>query len=133
MTLRGGLAAGAGALAAAAVLLAACKQGPDFLSPAPPEEKAYTADDDPTLPSADEPPSKRGPAQRVAHLFQHLRNQVTFLEGFRRALRGGRIIDRISDVRFSRSAPFAFQSGEICLEFTLFIAQQLFEVFGIHA
>jgi NodT family efflux transporter outer membrane factor (OMF) lipoprotein len=66
MTLRGGLAAGAGALAAAAVLLAACKQGPDFLSPAPPAEKAYTADDDPTLPSADEPPSKRGPAQRVA-------------------------------------------------------------------
>jgi NodT family efflux transporter outer membrane factor (OMF) lipoprotein len=66
MRLRGGLAAGLGGLAAAAVLLAACKQGPDFLSPAPPEETGYTADDDPTLPAADGPPSKRGPAQRVA-------------------------------------------------------------------
>jgi NodT family efflux transporter outer membrane factor (OMF) lipoprotein len=53
-------------LAAAVVLLAACKQGPDFLSPAAPEEQSYTADNDPTLPPADGPPSKRGPAQRIA-------------------------------------------------------------------
>lgn len=67
MLLRGGTAARAwGALAAAAVLLAACKQGPDFLSPAAPEETAYTAANDPSLPPADGRPSKRGPAQRVA-------------------------------------------------------------------
>ena len=33
----------------------------------------------------------------------------------------------------SPDAPVAFQFGEVCLEFTLFIAQRLFELFGIHA
>jgi len=71
--------------------------------------------------------------QCVTHLFKHLRYQDAFLERFRRALRPGSIVDRISDFSFSRSTRFAFQSGEIGLEFTLFIAQPLCEVFGIHA
>ena len=61
----GGLAAGAwGALAVAAVLLTACKQGFDFLSPAPPQEQDYTAE--PTLPPADSPEGKKLAEQRVA-------------------------------------------------------------------
>ena len=68
--LRGGAAGALGALAAATLLLAACKQGPDFFSPAAPGEKGYTTPDDPVPPTGEGPPAKRGakskPAQRVA-------------------------------------------------------------------
>ena len=53
------------ALAGVALLLAACKQGPDFFSPAAPEEKAYTTPDDP-VPPPDAPGVKTKAAQRVA-------------------------------------------------------------------
>lgn len=48
-----------------ALLLAACKQGPNFFSPAPPEEKAYTTPDDP-VPPPDDPRVKSRAAQRIA-------------------------------------------------------------------
>jgi NodT family efflux transporter outer membrane factor (OMF) lipoprotein len=48
-----------------ALLLAACKQGPNLFSPAPPEEKAYTGPDDP-VPPPDDPGVKTRAAQRIA-------------------------------------------------------------------
>jgi NodT family efflux transporter outer membrane factor (OMF) lipoprotein len=63
---RGGTASRSlAALAGAALLLAACKQGPNFFSPAAPEEKAYTSANDP-LPPRDEPGAKTRAAQRIA-------------------------------------------------------------------
>jgi NodT family efflux transporter outer membrane factor (OMF) lipoprotein len=53
----------AAVLAGVALLLAACKQGPDFFSPAAPEEKAYTTPDDPVPPPDS---AKTKAAQRVA-------------------------------------------------------------------
>jgi NodT family efflux transporter outer membrane factor (OMF) lipoprotein len=53
------------ALAGVAVLLAGCKQGPNFFSPAPPEEKAYTTPDD-KVPPPDVPGAKKQAAQRIA-------------------------------------------------------------------
>jgi NodT family efflux transporter outer membrane factor (OMF) lipoprotein len=53
------------ALAGVLLLLAACKQGPNFFSPAAPEEKTYTSPDDPTPPSVDAPGKSRA-AQRIA-------------------------------------------------------------------
>jgi NodT family efflux transporter outer membrane factor (OMF) lipoprotein len=47
------------------ITLTGCKQGPDFFSPAAPEEKAYTSPDDSTPPSADGA-DRRGPAQHIA-------------------------------------------------------------------
>jgi len=65
--LRTGGAAGAlGALAAATLLLAGCKQGPDFFSPAAPEETGYTAPGDPIPPSdKDAPPKRRTKADKI--------------------------------------------------------------------
>lgn len=71
---RGGAASALGALAAAIFLLAACKQGPDFFSPAAPEEKGYTTPDDAIPPSDADPGIGHGgksggkskAAQRVA-------------------------------------------------------------------
>ena len=66
MTLRrGGTAGSLAALAGVAFLLAACKQGPNLFSPAPPEEKAYTAPEDP-IPPPDKPGVKTRAAQRIA-------------------------------------------------------------------
>jgi NodT family efflux transporter outer membrane factor (OMF) lipoprotein len=48
--LPGGRAGAGVALAGLLVLLAGCKQGPDFFSPAPPEEQAYTGPGDPLPP-----------------------------------------------------------------------------------
>jgi NodT family efflux transporter outer membrane factor (OMF) lipoprotein len=62
---RGGTAGPLAALAGVALLLAACKQGPNFFSPAPPAEKAYTTPDEP-IPPPDEPGVKSPAAQRVA-------------------------------------------------------------------
>jgi NodT family efflux transporter outer membrane factor (OMF) lipoprotein len=62
---RGGTAGSLAALAGAALLLAACEQGPNFFSPAPPEEKAYTAPGDP-IPPSDDPQVKSRAAQRIA-------------------------------------------------------------------
>ncbi len=62
---RGGAAGSLAALAGAALLLAACKQGPNFFSPAAPEEKAYTTPDD-LIPPPDEPGAKTAAAQRLA-------------------------------------------------------------------
>ena len=53
------------ALAGVTLLLAACKQGPDFFSPAAPEERAYTTPDDP-VPPPDAPGVKTRAAQRIA-------------------------------------------------------------------
>jgi NodT family efflux transporter outer membrane factor (OMF) lipoprotein len=55
----------AAALAGAALLLAACKQGPDLFSPAAPEEKTYTTPDE-LVPPPDAPGVKTKAAQRVA-------------------------------------------------------------------
>ncbi len=66
MTLaRGGLASSLAALAGAMLLLAGCKQGPNFFSPAAPEEKAYTTPDD-SIPPPDAPGVKTQAAQRIA-------------------------------------------------------------------
>jgi NodT family efflux transporter outer membrane factor (OMF) lipoprotein len=62
---RGGPARTLGALAGVVLMLGACKQGPNFFSPAPPEEKAYTGPDDP-VPPPDEPGVKTRAGQRVA-------------------------------------------------------------------
>lgn len=63
---RGGTAAGSlAALATAALLLGACKQGPNFNSPAAPEETAYTGVGDAT-PPPDAPGVKSRAAQRIA-------------------------------------------------------------------
>jgi NodT family efflux transporter outer membrane factor (OMF) lipoprotein len=62
---REGTAGSLAALAGAALLVAGCKQGPNFFSPAAPEEKAYTTPDDP-VPPPDEPGVKTRAAQRVA-------------------------------------------------------------------
>ena len=53
------------ALAGVAALLSACKQGPNFFSPAAPEEKAYTTPDD-LIPPPDEPGVKTRAEQRIA-------------------------------------------------------------------
>jgi NodT family efflux transporter outer membrane factor (OMF) lipoprotein len=53
------------ALAGVLVLLAACKQGPNFFSPAAPAEQTYTNADDLIPPSVDTPGKNRA-AQRVA-------------------------------------------------------------------
>ncbi|HTQ33429.1 MAG TPA: efflux transporter outer membrane subunit [Stellaceae bacterium] len=52
-------------LASAAFLLAGCKQGPNFFSPAAPEEKAYTASGE-AIPPAEQPGLKTNAAQRIA-------------------------------------------------------------------
>jgi NodT family efflux transporter outer membrane factor (OMF) lipoprotein len=66
MPVRGGTAAGPLAtLAGVVLLLASCTQGPNLFSPAPPEEKAYTAPDDP-IPPPDRPGAKKKAAQRIA-------------------------------------------------------------------
>jgi NodT family efflux transporter outer membrane factor (OMF) lipoprotein len=62
--LKGGHA-GAGVALAGLLALAACKQGPNFFSPAAPEEGAYTAPGDPIPPQAGEP-GKTKSAQRIA-------------------------------------------------------------------
>ncbi len=62
---RGGTARTLGALAGVALLLAACKQGPNFFSPAPPEETAYVGPGDP-VPPPDDPAIKTRAAQRLA-------------------------------------------------------------------
>ena len=62
---RGGTARTLGALAGVTLLLGACTQGPNFFSPASPEEKAYTGPDDP-VPPPDDPSVKSRAAQRVA-------------------------------------------------------------------
>ena len=62
---RGGTASSLAALAGVALLLAACKQGPDFFSPQAPEEKGYTAPDA-AVPPPDVPGVKGRAAQRVA-------------------------------------------------------------------
>jgi NodT family efflux transporter outer membrane factor (OMF) lipoprotein len=69
--LPGGAARALGMLAAAS-LLAACQQGPNFYSPAAPVERGYTAPGDPIPPTTAGAPEKRGakartePAQRIA-------------------------------------------------------------------
>ena len=65
MPIRGGTARSLGTLAGAALLLAACKQGPDLFSPQPPEEKGYTAPGS-AVPPPDIPGVKSRAAQRVA-------------------------------------------------------------------
>src|SRR6202034_1830589 len=65
MPLKGGRARSLAALAGMALLLAGCKQGPNFFSPAAPEEKAYTTPDDP-IPPPDDPGVKTKAAQRIA-------------------------------------------------------------------
>jgi NodT family efflux transporter outer membrane factor (OMF) lipoprotein len=62
---RGGRSGARLALAGVLLLPAACKQGPNFFSPAAPAEKAYTSADDPTPPSVDAPGKSRA-AQRIA-------------------------------------------------------------------
>jgi NodT family efflux transporter outer membrane factor (OMF) lipoprotein len=56
------------ALAATALALGACKQGPNFFSPTPPEEQAYTGPGDEVPPpdTGSAAKRKRGPAQRIA-------------------------------------------------------------------
>jgi outer membrane protein TolC len=54
------------ALAAAALSLVACKQGPNFFSPNAPEEKAYTTPDADTPPLQNAASGKARSAQRVA-------------------------------------------------------------------
>jgi NodT family efflux transporter outer membrane factor (OMF) lipoprotein len=53
------------ALATLLTLLAACKQGPNFFSPAPPEEQSYTAPGEPIPPGAG-PDERPKAAQRIA-------------------------------------------------------------------
>jgi NodT family efflux transporter outer membrane factor (OMF) lipoprotein len=65
MPLRGGTASSLAALAGVALLLAACKQGPNLFSPQPPEEKGYTTPDA-AVPPPDAPGVKSRAAQRVA-------------------------------------------------------------------
>ena len=62
---RGGTAGSLAALAGMTLLLAACKQGPNFFSPAAPEEKAYTSSGD-AVPPPDTPGVKTRAAQRIA-------------------------------------------------------------------
>ena len=61
----GGTGSSLAALAGVALLLGACKQGPDFFSPAAPEEKGYTTPDDP-IPPPDGLGVKTRAAQRIA-------------------------------------------------------------------
>ena len=62
---KGGTASSLAALAGVTLLLASCKQGPNFFSPAAPEEQGYTGPDDP-VPPPDEPGVKSRAAQRIA-------------------------------------------------------------------
>lgn len=64
--LRGGRAGAGVALAGLLALLAACKQGPNFFSPAPPEEHAYTGPGDPVPPPDTGPDARPKAAQRIA-------------------------------------------------------------------
>lgn len=64
--LRGGRAGAGVALATLLTLLAACKQGPNFFSPAPPEEQAYTGPGDSVPPPDMGPSAQPKAAQRVA-------------------------------------------------------------------
>jgi NodT family efflux transporter outer membrane factor (OMF) lipoprotein len=59
---QGGAASALGALAATMLLLAGCKQGPNFFSPAAPEETGYTTPDDP-IPPADSGPGAKADAK----------------------------------------------------------------------
>jgi NodT family efflux transporter outer membrane factor (OMF) lipoprotein len=61
----GGSASALAVLAALITLLASCKQGPNFFSPAPPQETAYTAPGDPIPPTTDTSAKNRA-AQRIA-------------------------------------------------------------------
>jgi NodT family efflux transporter outer membrane factor (OMF) lipoprotein len=63
--LRGGRAGAGVALAALLTLLAACKQGPNFFSPAAPEEQSYTAPGE-QIPSGVGPDKRPKAAQRIA-------------------------------------------------------------------
>lgn len=65
MPSRGGTASSLAALAGVALLLAACKQGPDLFSPQAPEEKGYTPPDA-AVPPPDVPGIKSPAAQRLA-------------------------------------------------------------------
>ena len=62
----GGGASPVAALVGTALLLVACEQGPNFFSPAPPEEKAYTPPDASIPPPATAPGVKSRAAQRIA-------------------------------------------------------------------
>jgi len=64
--LRGGRASAGVALAGLLALLTACKQGPNFFSPAPPEEHAYTGPGDPVPPPDTGPDVRPKAAQRIA-------------------------------------------------------------------
>jgi NodT family efflux transporter outer membrane factor (OMF) lipoprotein len=63
---RGGRAGAVSAFAGLLTLVAACTQGPNFFSPAAPEEQTYTGPDDPTPPSDLGPSGKSKAAQRIA-------------------------------------------------------------------
>jgi NodT family efflux transporter outer membrane factor (OMF) lipoprotein len=62
---RGGTAGPLAALAGVTLLLCSCEQGPNFFSPAPPEEKSYTTPDDPIPPPAGASDKSRA-EQRIA-------------------------------------------------------------------
>ena len=62
---KGGIAGSLAALAGMVLLLGACKQGPNFFSPAAPGENAYTTPDD-QIPPPDAPGVKTRAAQRIA-------------------------------------------------------------------
>jgi NodT family efflux transporter outer membrane factor (OMF) lipoprotein len=62
----GGNARPLAVLAGLVLALAACKQGPDFFSPAEPEETGYTAPGEATPPSVSEAETKKQTAQRIA-------------------------------------------------------------------
>jgi NodT family efflux transporter outer membrane factor (OMF) lipoprotein len=64
--LKGGRARAGVALAGLLALLAACKQGPNFFSPAPPEEQAYSGPGDPVPPPDTGPDARPKAAQRIA-------------------------------------------------------------------
>jgi hypothetical protein len=72
------------------------------------------------------------PFQGILHFSQSLRCEGIFLQGLRRALRGGGVISRISDSRFSGIARFASQACHLLDKLPFFFEQPLFEGFGIH-
>ena len=63
---RGGGASAGAALVGLLALLAGCKQGPDFFSPKPPEEQAYTTPGDAIPPPDAGPGARPKAAQRIA-------------------------------------------------------------------